>query len=345
MSDHDTLLSYLVPKLTSRVEDAATEGLGRILKKSVPALDALNGLLQQGGLSGISIVRVETQVAYEDGSRPDMTGYDEHDGKRLLVEVKFWAILGETQASNYLEQFDDAGPAMLLFVAPQARIESLWVQINRQIEADGRRKLYAVDIHDAFRTAKVAGEEKRLMLVSWRTLLDHLVASADTDRVKGDILQLRGLAEGQDSHAFLPLHGEDVSPEIARRISNYKTLVDDVVERGVSENWLNIEKLKVAPQVYGYGRYFRFSRMKGDNWIGINCEKWARDDVTPLWLRLGKNVRKSMVAIGKSLNMRIDDRWIPIHLKKGVEFHVVLADVACQLKAIGIVVGAKTPDD
>ena len=28
MSDHDTLLSYLVPKLTPRVEDAATDGLG-----------------------------------------------------------------------------------------------------------------------------------------------------------------------------------------------------------------------------------------------------------------------------------------------------------------------------
>ncbi len=345
MSNDDTLLAYLVPKLTSRVEDAATDGLGYILKKSVPAIDALNGLLRQGGFSGNPIVRVESQVAYEDGTRPDMTGYDEHDGKRLLVEVKFWAALGETQASDYLGQLDEPGAAMLLFIAPQARIETLWAQINRQVEADGRRKLDTMDSSDAFQTARLAGEEKRLMLISWRTLLAHLAASADTEEVKGDILQLQGLAEGQDTHAFLPLHCEDVSPEVARRISNYKTLVDDVVEREVSKKWLNIEKLKVTPQVYGYGRFFRFSNIKGDFWIGVNCEKWAEDSDTPLWLWVGKDVQKSMIAIGTALGIRVFDRWIPIRLRRTVEYRAVLDDVTCQLKEIGRVVGAIIPDD
>ena len=93
MSITDTLLSYLVPKLTSQVENAATDGLGYILEKSELTLKAFNGLLREGGFGGKPIVSVETQVAYEDGSRPDMAGYDEDDLKRLLVGGE---VLGST---------------------------------------------------------------------------------------------------------------------------------------------------------------------------------------------------------------------------------------------------------
>ncbi len=141
MSNTDTLLSYLVPRLTSQVENAATDCLGYILGKSETARDAFNVLLKVGGYTGKPIVRVETQVTYEDGSRPDMAGYDEDDVKRLLVEAKFWAALSEDQASGYLEQFDEPGPAMLLFIAPEARMETFWAEINRHINDDGQRTL------------------------------------------------------------------------------------------------------------------------------------------------------------------------------------------------------------
>lgn len=345
MSNSHTLLSFLVPKLTSQVENAATDGLCYILKKSESAMDAFNLLLQQGGYAGNQIVRVETQVAYEDASRPDMTGYDEHNGKHLLVEVKFWASLGEAQAGEYLEQLDETGPAILLFIAPQARIESLWADIVHQIDEAGGRRLEALEISDVLRSAKVAGEEKHLMLVSWRRLLNHLADSAANDVVKGDIRQLQGLAEGQDSVAFLPLHGEDMNPEIARRMSSYKTLVDNVVERGVTNKWLNITGLKVTPRWHGYGRYFRFPVVVDDFWIGVNCEKWAASDNTPLWIWDVRGDPNRINAIGSALTVRVYDSWIPIHLKKIVEFHVVLEDVARQLKTIGKVVGANKPDD
>ena len=75
----------------------------------------------------------KTQVTYEDGSRPDMAGYDQANAKRLLVESKFWAALLEGQASGYLNQFDQPGPTVLLFIAPDIRIETLWAEIVRQI--------------------------------------------------------------------------------------------------------------------------------------------------------------------------------------------------------------------
>ena len=67
------------------MENAATEALGYILNSTVGSMQALNDLLREDGFDIEPIVRVETQVTYEDGSRPDMAGYDKNDVKRLLV--------------------------------------------------------------------------------------------------------------------------------------------------------------------------------------------------------------------------------------------------------------------
>ena len=110
MTERTTLLAYLTPKLTSQVEDAATNALAFILNESPKCLDALNDLLRDEGFDLESIERVETQVTDEDGSRPDMIGYDRIGGKRLVVEVKFWAALRRGQARDYFDQIDEDNP-------------------------------------------------------------------------------------------------------------------------------------------------------------------------------------------------------------------------------------------
>ena len=87
MANSDTLMAYLIPRLTVQVENAATEALGYILNRSTRSMQALNDLLHEGGFDIEPITRVETQVTYEDGSRPDMAGYDKDNVKRLLVEA------------------------------------------------------------------------------------------------------------------------------------------------------------------------------------------------------------------------------------------------------------------
>ena len=84
MADYQSLMAYLVPRLTRQVENAATDALAYILNGSNGTMRALNGLLQEGGFSIEPVSKVETQVTYEDGSRPDMAGYDRNNGKRLL---------------------------------------------------------------------------------------------------------------------------------------------------------------------------------------------------------------------------------------------------------------------
>lgn len=132
MVQETALLAYLVPRLTSRFEDTATDALAFMLNKSAACRGALDLLLQDGHFAPEPLTDFQTQVTYKDGSRPDMVGYDKGGAKRLLVESKFWASLLQGQASGYFSQLENAGPGVLLFVAPATRAETLWAEISRQ---------------------------------------------------------------------------------------------------------------------------------------------------------------------------------------------------------------------
>ena len=140
MTQEPTLLAHLIPRLTSGVEDAATDALAFILNKSPACRDALRALLREGEESYDldALVRFDTQVTYKDGSRPDMVGYDAEGAKRLLVESKFWATLLGGQASGYFDQLEESGSAVLLFIAPTTRLEILWGEITRQMESGSK---------------------------------------------------------------------------------------------------------------------------------------------------------------------------------------------------------------
>ena len=201
MVQESTLMAYLVPRLTNRREDTATDALAFILNKSSGCRDALGLLLRDSSFQLESLTHFETQVTYEDGSRPDMAGYDQEGRKRLLVESKFWASLLQGQASGYFSQLEAEGSGLLLFIAPSTRLETLWAEIRRQMETgeDGVQ-LESVETAEQIRKARIAGSDKRLMLVSWTLLLDHLAASVPSDSVvASDIQQLRGLCRREDA--------------------------------------------------------------------------------------------------------------------------------------------------
>lgn len=349
MAEPDTLLAYLVPKLTNRVEDAATDALAFILNKSKACLGALNGLLQDGDFQPEPIATVKTQVTYqEDGSRPDMAGYDREGVKRLLVETKFWASLGQRQASGYFEQLEAIGPGVLLFVAPDSRVETLWTEIKRQMNSgEGDVRLDPMWTTDRIRKAKITGSDKRVMLVSWDRLLGSLAtAVADDTRVACDIQQLRGLASYQDEEAFLPIHPEEFGPALPRRIQGLYHLIGDVIDRGVREDWI------INPRWEGYGRYFKFkfAGVKGrpnlDDRLGlfVNFPRWATNADTPLWLWIGTGVPISIARLSEGIPSLIRSEGlgtdVPIYLPTGAEYESVVDEVARQIGAIANMIDA-----
>ena len=340
MADRYTLLGYLVPRITGQLEDAATEAVAYILNSSTEAMGALNDLLQHGGFEIEPITRVRTQVGYDD-SRPDMTGYDKDGVKRLLVESKFGAPLLEGQASDYIQVLDQPGPAILMFISPEARSETLWAAIRRQMKESD---LEDVASSSGVQRTKVAGTERHLMQLSWLRLLDCISTQVSDTAVRSDIEQIRGLARRQDAEVFLPIHPEDLSPDFGRRVVGYNRLVDDAVDaRGVACGWMDISRANATPQRHGYGRYFYFTGVSGYFWFGVNHEQWARSGDTPLWLLVGDDVQADMEEIGIELNSRPQERWLPIRPKLNVEYVEVLDDVARQLRAVAKVVGPRTP--
>lgn len=341
MTREPTLLSYLVPRITNQVEDAATDALAFILNKSKACRGALDGFLRADNFEIGPITRFETQVTYQDGSRPDMVGYDRTGLKRLLVESKFWASLQQGQASGYFGQLKEDGPGVLLFIAPDSRIETLWAEIRRQMESGKESvQLELLGTPERTRRAKVEGTDKQLMLTSWARLLDSMAtAVAGDSSVASDIQQLRGLAKHQDERAFLPIHPEEFGLALPRRIRGLNSLIDAVVARGVQQGWITVQGLRATPQREGYGRYIRFTGVPGDLFLCVSFLLWASSGDTPLWLRLHPKFPVNRAVILNRVPPPIEPPdWpkydVPIHLKTGAEYERVVDDVVRQVREI-----------
>ena len=341
VTQEPTLLAHLVPKLTSQVEDAATDALAFILNKSEACRGVLDDLLRDGTFNPEPIERVETQVTYKDGSRPDMVGYDQSECKRLLVESKFWASLLQGQASGYFGQLEEDGPAVLLFIAPDSRIETLWTEIKRQMEGDEEKgvELQILETPRRVRRAKVAGSDKQLLLTTWSHLLDSMAnAIAGDSTVASDIQQLRGLATYQDETAFLPIHPEEFGLATPRRIRGLHRLIDDVVgARG--QGWTT-KGFQATPHRDGHGRYFGIIEIPGWLYLGIRYSLWATEGHTPLWVIISREVPFDTAESHDLTPSLIQSGFfsghfmVPIHLRTGVEYEQVLDDAVRQVKRI-----------
>ena len=265
-----------------------------------------------------------------------MAGYDRKGVKRLLVEAKFWDSLGQQQASGYFGQLEQAGPGVLLFIAPDNRIETLWAEIGRQMEnGEESVQLDLVETTERTRRARIVGSDKRVMLVSWDQLLGSMAASvADDTQVACDIQQLRGLARYQDEEAFLPIHPEELGLAFPRRIRGLNRLIDDVV---YGRDWILPGGMGIAKDYCG--RYFGFPNTeKGALGLFVHFSRWATSGGTPLWLWIHNNVPIDIATLRDKIPSLVGpESWgtdVPIDLKTGVEYESVVDDVVRQVKAI-----------
>lgn len=342
-NDNSSILSYLADKqrFTNGNEDIATEVLRYILSKSVACRGALRKIVRVGDADVGPLASVKTQDTGDHGERPDLAGLDRRGLRRVLIEVKFWAGLTENQPNTYLDRLpNDGKPAVLLFVAPKARLETLWPEVLRR--ADG--KVIPEDTRaEDIRSAIVDGSEHRLMLTSWRELLREMRDQASTEgdlAAERDILQLNALCEREDSGAFLPLRPEEFGPEFPRRMLNLVELVNDATAHGRKEGFVNTTSMRATPQFYGYGVYMRMGKDKFRKqvdpyavaWFGVNYYLWANDSETPLWLMFEDTGTISTAEVRHKTGMMINDYPnIPIHLPLGVEHKAVLDAVVEQL--------------
>ena len=334
-----TLFAHIARTHTDKVENVAVRALGHILSQSEAAREALAETLQLGGTEVGLLGKVQTQATSEKGGIPDLSVKADDGSEPVLIEAKFDAPLTPNQPNGYLEQLPRCRPAALLFVAPAARLETLWPVLRRR--AERKFDLAVSSEFGELRSASIACGERRLMLTTWAALLERMetrASKAGEAAAEADIKQLRGLTDQMDAEAFRPWRSEDLGPEFAKRMLNLITLVDDATDRGCAVGFLDISGKFKSPRYEGYGRHLEIGGV--DAWFGFIMDGWAAHGTTPLWLLFTSDRHKQLQEAGladtKVVKWRTGDgRYcIPIELLTGVEYDAVLDSVITSLERI-----------
>ena len=352
MTVRNTVFGHIVSKLP-HPENTAVEALGYILSSSPSSVSALEDVLRSGGgeVGGISEIR--TQETGEDGARPDLVGFDKDGVKRLFIEAKFWAGLTDNQPVGYLKALPRDKPSALLFIAPAKRIETLWVELGRRVAESDELDMVPGTEKETGRSASVGGN-RRLMLTSWKVLLDGMASKASVAGDVGaetDIRQLLGLTQRMDAEAFLPIQPEELGPEFPRRMLGLRRIIHAAAKRGRAAGWLSTDGLQAGGNKNGYGQNLRLGgHDHAYGWLGYQFSDWARFRDTPLWLELGPQEFKGGLTLAevraRLLSQKdppdvVDRSWrliVPVPLRVGVEETAVVDSVVALLKRVAKII-------
>ena len=332
MPDSDTLLAYLVSSFPGNTENIATEALRHILDRSDACMEALNDIVQSGVQGVRPITTVKSQVIRADGTLPDLVGYDESGSARVLLEVKFWAALTRNQPNAYVKRLPCDGPAVVMFPAPEKRIQSLWPQLQGLLAGEFG---HLEENNSERKCLRVGDTQKHLMIASWGGLLDSLAARSRDYSESGfetEIRQLRSLAKYADEGALKTIRrGEEFGADAVAQFRLYKQLIDAATEKGVELGWASRNGLNAQRRECGDGRYIKLGGLVV--WFGVNVEQFEKVGDTPLWIDC--YYRRDMLTpeICNQLGIQ-ESYWVPVNLKRDVEYPDMLDGVVERLRHI-----------
>jgi hypothetical protein len=341
-----TVLAHLAASLPQK-ENLATEALAFILNGSPAARGALHDRL--AGLVGEirQVAHVATQMAVGEESRPDVVLLAESGDPFGYIEAKFWAGLTAAQPVEYVKRLSDAGGGVLVFVAPDRRLTTLYTEVRDRLQA---AKLDPTE--DSPRSMRVG--TVRIGLLGWSTLLNTLGhAVAGDPGAASDVQQLIGLVARFETNGFLPVTREELDDlDMPRRIMTLADLVNAIVDRAVHDRVLRVKGLKPMHFIYGSGHYAAFEG--AGCWIGLDHKLWAARERSPIWIRFksGPWGRAEEVRPLLGLWLNVDpprayaadgEVQVPILLAVGVEKDRVVKDAVRQLHELENMLSVLTP--
>jgi hypothetical protein len=334
----NTVLSHLALHFASHPENIATEALAFILNRSVAARLALTALARRSfDCPCVEELKFNTQVANDDGGRPDLVGTAPDGTRRMFVEAKFWAGLTDAQPVAYLKKLQAPG-SILLFVAPGQRFDTLWAELFRRCETTDLQCTQPVTLGSE--QCYVSAGSHILALTSWRVLLTtlHEAAGVAGDAAcVADINQLSGLCEQMDNNAFLPLLSEELTGTIGRRIIQFGELVDSFTASLIDKGVASVEGKRA---VGGNGWYSRGLLLHGHPAnLFFHAPYWNKYGESPLWLSVWGPSQSDKVrhALNRANIVYRDQNGgciIPIRLLVGVEREAVIEAALGQLECI-----------
>ena len=342
----DTLLAHLIPRFAAQSEPLATQALAYVLNTAPDVSKAFVSVVHQTGFEPFDVGRIAAEERHGDGV-PDLTIRDTAGVIRVLVENKFWAGLTDTQPVGYLDQLPSDAPAALLFVVPHTRLHIVWAELK---ERCATRK---IDLTDEAKTDDIVWSRtgnRILAITSWKHVLAQLQQAASAgghNEIEQDIIQLRGLTDLMNTAEFLPLREDEItSATLARRLLNYTSLIDEVIDRLVADGLASIKNTGYQCDYMWVGRGVRLHSRFGA-WFGVDFCKlkaWGDYGITPLWWEISMTEAFSGITAAVSQVQALieeaqdsDDGfvYIPIRLKTGVERDRVVDAIVEQIRSIG----------
>lgn len=339
MPERDSVLAHLGPWFYQPIEDRGTDALAYILNNSEECRFALSELLQDKSNPLPPIAEVTTQVVDDLQSRPDMIGCDQAGNRRIIAEVKFWAILQPDQAGRYYEKLAETGTGILLFVCPDARIPALWDEVQEQLAVrEPSLRLGSSEDSRGMRKALVKGDPGRsVVMLSWKRLLDHLDYKATKFDVRSNIHQLRGLVRWQNERSFQKLDPDAPASAVERRDAKLQRLIANAKRQGVAEGWLSTKGLSGT----GRRRYFSIEGASPD-WLKLEIRHGERFSRTPIWVGLRAEDWKGGDLPASCVRSR-NYCYFPIDLRFGLDDASLLRHLVARLNEIADLIEEACP--
>lgn len=343
MTDNDSLLSFVARRHTQGLEDVATDALSFILMRSDSARGALSEFLGDDG-DPLPIAKANTQAFLESSyAYPDMALYDSGGAVSAYVESKFWAPLTHNQPVTYWEALPKNRRTVLLFVAPQSRVDegSLWDELVSKLREAGHQ-LEPAPKGKRVIAASPANDQGLLMLTSWDLLLERMAERAKRDgnaQAGFEIAELRALAAAA-TEGGRP--GKD---------ENLRQLIADAVARLRETGWANTDGYGVGK---GFGYYGRYMGLAGANaWLGIVDEATRQMPDKPLWLSFWTDSDEVSLDVARTkLNSKVQSLrelhdWmavsVPIAFPEGADGDATLAAIVTELESIAKLIDSDGP--
>lgn len=280
----NSVLAYIVPKLVIQAENAVTDCLFFILDTHQQAADSFLRYLRLTGLEVPTSLEFTTQVTWEQGGgRPDLRGMS-GDSTFLVVEAKFEAPLTKRQPVDYVQYLPKDTGGILLFLAPAAKVDGLWQQLNRFCVGARIPIGEPVDCGKGLSVAPL-GHTHRLAVASWEGLIStllHDLSSVNELKAQADVSQWSSLCERLLSGelAGFPRLGD---PDRDTRDRQLREMVDAVMTELEKAGHAITKRYRATP---GPGYYKRYMTLSGRiNWcVEFNKEYWAHFGESLIWL-------------------------------------------------------------
>jgi len=253
-----SLLSHIATKFIKEYENAANSSIAYLLNEYPAALIALQNYLSIKEIPN----NFETELATSENGRLDIAGRNQEGKISLIIEGKFWANLTDNQPTGYLSELDNNG--VLLFLAPDRRLESLKHEINM----------------------RTISEDKRVRYISWNSLLILIENENNKNfdiQLSSDLAQLKELCKRMDEDGMPPLSNSDLSPMNGRINFQFADLIDDCNKLIRQWDESNFKGLKTTSSKDGYAFYFKAFGF-GCQLCFSNHDWYNKDSQTPYYL-------------------------------------------------------------